>query len=432
MQTTDMQKEFKKYVIPSMLTMMLFGFYGIVDGFFIGQAMGDDGLAAINIAWPLLSLLTSFGVGIGTGGAIILSLKKGAGNDKDAKRTIGNTMLLLLLFSVFFTIFYYTCSSKLLHILGAEGILYDYGYDYMKVITFGAFFQIMGAGLSPIIKNLGKPMLAMGMIIVGLVVNIVLNYVFLFHLGMKINGIALATCIGQALVSIIAFYVICKEGLKAAWLAFDKQTCKHILSIGASPFGLTVTPGFVIIFTNWQALAYGGNTGVAIYTIASYASYVVYSLMQGLADGIQPILSYCKGAGENDQISAVIKRAFLWASVLCVIFMITLYATRYTFPVFYGMAPETATQAIPAMVALIFAVPFIAIARIISAYFYALDEGLYASILVYTEPFIFTPLLLYLLPLKWDLLGIWMVYPLTQICLAIMAMVLVKRKQSLN
>lgn len=432
MQAVDMQKEFKKYVIPSMLTMVLFGFYGIVDGFFIGQVMGDDGLAAINIAWPLLSLLTSLGVGIGTGGAIVLSLRKGSGNEEDAKRAIGNTILLLLVTSILFTMLYYFASSKLLHILGAEGILYEYGYEYMEVITFGAFFQIMGAGLSPIIKNLGKPMLAMGMMIVGLIINLFLNYVFLFHLGMNINGIALATCIGQGLVSIIAFYTICKEGFQRNWLVFDKTICKHIISIGVSPFGLTVTPGFVIVFTNWQALAYGGNAGVAVYTIASYASYVVYSLMQGLADGIQPILSYCKGAGENHQISTVLRKAFLWSAVLSVIFMITLYVARYSFPIFYGMAPETAIQAVPAMVALVFSVPFIAIARIFSAYFYALDEGLYSSILVYTEPFIFTPLFLYLLPLQWGLAGIWGVYPLTQFCLAVLACVLVRKKKRAN
>ncbi|WP_317853822.1 MATE family efflux transporter [Chakrabartyella piscis] len=428
MQPINMQQEFKKYVIPSMLTMVLLGFYGIADGFFIGQVMGDDGLAAINIAWPLLCVISSLGVGIGTGGAIVLSLKKGAGKEEDANKTIGNTILLLLGASILFTILYYCFSSKLLHLLGAEGILYEYGYGYMRVITFGAFFQIMGAGLSPIIKNLGKPVLAMNMMIVGLVVNLILNYVFLYHFHMNIDGIAIATCIGQAIVSFIAFYTIYKEGFKPSWLTLDQKICKHIATIGISPFGLTVTPAFVIVFTNWQALAYGGNAGVAVYTIASYASYVVYSLMQGLADGIQPILSYCKGAGEEKQISTVLQKAFLWSGVLCVIFMFSLYHFRYDFPVFYGMAHETATEAIPAMALLVFAVPFIAVARIFSAYFYALDEGTYASILVYAEPFVFTPLFLYFLPMKWDLVGIWAAYPLTQFCLAVLACVLVKRK----
>ncbi|WP_312355529.1 MATE family efflux transporter, partial [Aminipila sp.] len=235
-----MEGQFSKYVIPSMLTMILAGFYGIVDGFFIGQVMGDDGLAAINIAWPLLSLISSVGIGIGTGGAIIMSIKKGSGLLEEAKKAEGTTIVILFIASVLATAIYLLFSPNLLRILGADGILYEYGISYMKVIAWGAFFQIMGSGLTPILKNLGKPIFAMIIMIIGMFVNIFLDWAALYVFDWGLGGIAFATCAGQASVAVFAGIAVVKDKLVHRWYLMDRFLSKEILKIGASPFGLTM------------------------------------------------------------------------------------------------------------------------------------------------------------------------------------------------
>ncbi|MFV0517956.1 MAG: MATE family efflux transporter [Aminipila sp.] len=429
MEEKDIIHQFAKYVIPSIFTMILAGFYGIVDGFFIGQVMGDDGLAAINIAWPLLSLISSVGIGIGTGGAIIMSIKKGSGMLDEAKKAEGTTIILLFFSSIIFTLIYFIFSPKLLTLLGAEGILYEYGLSYMKVVTWGAFFQIMGAGLTPILKNLGRPVYAMVIMVVGMCVNIILDWVALYVFDWGLGGIALATCTGQATVSVLAVAVVLKEKLCSKWYILDKRFTKEILKIGASPFGLTMAPGVVIIFTNLQSLNYGGTAGVAIYTVMSYAAYVVYSLMQGLADGVQPIISFCKGADYTDTMHRVLKKTFVTAACISTVLMLLISLARYEFPIAYGVSHEVAIASIPAMISLVLAIPFIAIARIMSAYFYAIDDGKNSSILVYADPFLFTPLYLLLLPKICGITGIWLAYPATQISLSILSVLLSRVKR---
>lgn len=426
MDNNDLTKQFGKYVIPSMLTMILTGFYGIVDGFFIGQVMGDDGLAAINIAWPLLSLLSSIGVGIGTGGAIIMSIRKGQGKELDAKKAEGTALVLLAAASLVFMVIYLFFSGDLLKLLGAEGILYTYGTKYMKVVTWGAFFQIMGAGLNPILKNLGKPFFSMAIMVLGMCINILLDWMTLYVFHMGLEGVALATCAGQAAVFLCGGVTIFKMKICPRWYIPSKKLAAEILKIGVSPFGLTMAPGIVIIFTNLQCLNYGGTAGVAVYTVVSYAAYVIYSLMQGLADGIQPLISFCKGLGDEKGVADLLKKAFAAAGIFCIAFMIITALVRYQFPIIYGVSHEVATASIPAMMALVAAIPFIAVARIMSAYFYAIDDSRNSSILVYADPFIFTPLFLLALPKVFGIMGIWMTYPATQASIAATAFAMKK------
>lgn len=421
MEKENVVGNFSKYVIPSMLTMILTGFYGIVDGFFIGQALGDNGLAAINIAWPLTSLICSIGIGVGTGGAIIISIKKGSGDLEESKKVEGATIVLLLTISIIFTMVFSIFSPQLLRILGAVGITYEYGLSYMKVIAWGTTFQIMGAGLTPILKNLGKPVFAMLIMVIGMFTNIFLDWITLYLLDWGLAGIGFATCAAQALVAILAAFAVSKEKLCNKWYILDIERSKEILKIGASPFGLTMAPGVVIILTNLQALNYGGTKAVAVYTVMSYAAYLVYSLMQGLADGVQPIISFCKGAKDYKGLKYAMKKVFIWAGILSIILMIVTTAVRYRFPILYGVSQEVAIDSISAMFALVLAIPFIAIARIMSAYFYAIDDGRKSSILVYADPFFFTPLFLVTLPLLFDIVGIWLAYPFTQIALTILA-----------
>ena len=428
-QKQNISKEFFRYICPSMLSMLLVGFYGIVDGFFIGQSLGDNGLAAVNLAWPLLVAITAIGTGIGTGGAIVMSLKSGAGETEKAKRAEGNTFTLLCMISVLLMLIFIVIADDVLKVLGADGIIFDYAMDYTQIITYGIIFQVIGAGITPIIKNLGKPVFAMITMVIGMVTNIILDAVFLLVFDMGLMGIALATCTAQAVVSILGIVVIIKSGFERKWLILDKTTVFDTLKIGGSPFGLTFAPAVVTICTNYQCLNYGGSATVAAYTVMTYGAYVIYSLLQGVADGVQPLISFYKGAGSIELLHEIIKRTIIFCAVLCVALIGLTVTSKDVFPILYGASPEVAGVASKAMLFVALSIPFIAVTRIMSAYFYATGDNKNATILVYTDPLLFTPIFLLTLPKFIGVVGIWLTYPCTQASTSALSILLNKLKK---
>jgi len=228
----------------------------------------------------------------------------------------------------------------------------------------------------------------------------------------------------------MAIVPIVKSKLSPRWYAFEKTTILEIIQIGISPFGLTIAPAVVLMLTNFQCLKYGGNAAVAVYTVMSYAAYFVYSVMQGLADGVQPLISYCTGAKDHKGLVKIIRKAFTIGFCLSGIFMVGFYLARYRFPIVYGLSHEVAIECMTAMIAVAVSAPFVVVARIMSAYFYAMDDGKNASILVYADPFVLTPLFLITLPMVMGITGIWFAYPATQIALTVLAQVLIQRSAS--
>ena len=197
MHTAPTEKRFWYYVLPSMLTMVLSGFYVIVDGFFIGQATGDIGLGAINLAWPITAVMQATGIGVGIGGSVLFSMYQGAQDDEEARAARGNTIVLLFLFSVFMIVFFWFTSDAILMLFGARGALFDAARDYIRVIIFGTLFQTFGCGLTPLIKNSGRAISAMLIMVSGLVTNMILDALFIMVFPWGLAGAAAATVTAQ-------------------------------------------------------------------------------------------------------------------------------------------------------------------------------------------------------------------------------------------
>ena len=160
-----MTKTFFKYVIPSMLAFALSGIYAIVDGFFVGNSVGDQGLATINLVYPLVALIQAAGTGIGMAGAIHFAIAEGGNRMNERNRYFWITCGLLVLVSVVLTLVYLPLGGTLLRLLGAQGALESYGREYITVITMGILFQVLGVGLVPVIRNMGKSIQAMAAMI---------------------------------------------------------------------------------------------------------------------------------------------------------------------------------------------------------------------------------------------------------------------------
>ena len=184
-------------VIPSVMAFALTGVYSIVDGFFVGNRLGDSGLAAINLAYPITAFIQAIGTGLGLSGAVRYAILCSQKQREKEKESFTSTIFLLLIFSVLLTILMFVFLSPLLHMLGAEGVVYELSIEYIQVIAAGSICQIFATGFIPFIRNMGGASFAMITMIAGFGTNIILDYMFvwIYHLGMA--GAALATVVGQ-------------------------------------------------------------------------------------------------------------------------------------------------------------------------------------------------------------------------------------------
>ena len=186
-----------------MLSFLLTGIYSIVDGIFVGRAMGDPGLAAINIAWPLVALIISLGTGVGMGAAVIVSLNNGAGKEQKALRAEGNAFFLLLSGSLILILLLFALGEPLLLLLGAKGSLLPLAKTYLNYILLGGMVQVFASGMVPLMRNRGASFYSMCAMGLGCISNILLDYFFVIVLRLGLKGAALATVCGQVLTLVL-------------------------------------------------------------------------------------------------------------------------------------------------------------------------------------------------------------------------------------
>lgn len=429
-QTIPTEKQFWKYVLPSMMTMLLGGFYGIVDGFFIGNAVGDDGLAAINLAWPLTALILATGTGLGIGGSVLMSTRNGEGRQQLAHVAKGNAILLLATISLLFTILFTLSSSQIMRFFGAEGNVLKLCIEYIQIIVLGTALQIFGCGLTPLLRNTGRTVLAMAMMISGFATNIILDWLFIMVFDWSLFGAGLATIIGQGVVAVFSIVVLLTDKqLRPSRADFvpDASTIKTIFRIGLSPFGSNLAPSAVIMFCNWQCIRYGGNLAVASYSVLSYLSFSANSLMAGVGQGIQPIISYANGAKNFTSLLAVRRKALcVVLAISAILFAVAIPAQTWAAMVF-GLSAEASVIFARSLWIISFSFPFIGIAKLASEFFCAINKTRYSSLLIYGDPLLLSPLLLFILPLIWQLDGVWLAMPAAQCVMACMALAMFHR-----
>ena len=414
-----MKKNYLKYILPSMLSFLLTGIYSIVDGIFVGRAMGDPGLAAINIAWPLVALIISLGTGIGMGAAVIVSLSRGAGNEKKALLAEGNAFFLLLVSSLLLVLLLALAGRPLLMLLGAKGELLPLAEIYLKFILLGGIIQVFATGMVPLMRNHGASFYSMCSMGLGCIFNIILDYYFVIILRLGMMGAALATALGQimTLFFCVAFYIRKKNRIPLSAMRPDKRLVLSILRVAASPFGLTYLPSVTIIFMNLQALAWGGEEAVSAYAVLAYIISFMELLVQGIGDGSQPLLSLSEGKNDTKALKAYSRWTFSLGIGFGILGAVLFFLARNLLPAFYGTSPEAAAYIVHAAPAFALVMALYGLTKPAVSYLYAIHRVGKSSILVYGE-ILLTLLFIYLLPAFLGLDGVWYTIPAVQVVLA--------------
>lgn len=415
-----MKKTFLRYVIPSMIAFVFSGLYSMVDAFFVGRNVGDKGLAAINIAYPLVAFVQSVGTGIGIGGAVYISTCIAKGDAKRERDFLLSSVLFLSAAAVILTAVILLAYPPLLKIFGAHGEVYTAASDYIKVIITGAAFQVFATGLIPILRNYGQSFLAMFSMVLGFITNIVLDWLFVQVFKWSLKGAALATIIGQAATVIpCAIYLLMKKRGREGKYRFSFGDFLSIARVGLSPFGVTLCPNIGVVVMNRVAYDYGGDPAVAAYAVVAYVYFSLLMIMQGAGDGSQPLISYYWGKGERKNAFTIRRYAFVTAIFTAFVLVGAIMLLRFEIPVVFGAGAEAASIASRALVYFGIAVCLASVNRICTAYFYSVKSNLLAYLTVYGEV-AFLALFAFVFPLRWGTDGIWLANTASQAIVTVM------------
>lgn len=316
-----------KLAIPSMISQFVNVLYSIIDRMFIGNIpkVGDAALAGVGVCGPIVTLLTSFGTLIGLGGSILMAMRLGAGQKKEAESILAHSFSMLTVFSAVLTVLFLLSKRFLLNWFGASPVTFPYADSYLTIYSAGTFFALMAVGLNYFIICQGFPGVGMATVLTGAAANILLDPIFIFGLKLGVAGAALATVLAQFASCTFAFCFLIgkKVPIRITLLrknAVSPMIIKKIITLGLSPFLILATDSFIlIIFNTVLQKAGGAKEGDLLITCATIVqSYMmlITGPMLGISSGTQSILSYNYGAKEIGRV----RKAEKYILLLCLAF----------------------------------------------------------------------------------------------------------------
>lgn len=319
-----------KLAIPTVLAQLINMLYNLVDRVYIGHMPGDGQLAltGVGVCLPIIMIISAFAALIG-GGAPRASIAMGRGDHTQAEKIMGNCFAMLVITAVTLTVLVQAFARPVLLSFGASGNTISYAVDYIRVYAMGTLFVQLTLGLNQFITGQGFSRIGMFTVLIGAVLNIALDPLFIFVLGMGVRGAALATIISQCAGSVWAVIFLCSNRsvlrLRRVNLKPEWKVIGPCIALGAAPFIMQASESFVSVCFNASLLRYGGDVAVGAMTICTSIMQFALLPTQGIAQGAQPIASYNYGAGNSDRVRQVFNRmlvvnvaftTLLWASIM--------------------------------------------------------------------------------------------------------------------
>lgn len=313
--------------LPAVIAQMVNVLYNIVDRMYIGHIpkIGSTALTGLGVCFPILMLISAFSAFVGSGGAPLASIQLGKGNKKEAEMILGNGVTMLLAFSLILTFGFMIFKEPLLYAFGASDKTFTYANQYLTIYLLGTIFVQAAIGLNTFITCQGQAKVAMFSVLIGAIINIVLDPIFIFVFDLGVRGAALATIISQgcSAIWVVAFLVSKRSSLriKLSNLKPNWKIIGAIAALGVSPFIMQATESLINIVFNSGLKHYGGDVYVGSMTILQSVMQLFVLPTQGITMGTQPIISYNYGAKNHQRV----KDAFKYTLIVTVI--ITIMAT---------------------------------------------------------------------------------------------------------
>lgn len=316
------------FAIPCVISMLINSVYNIVDQIFIGKGVGTLGNAATNVIFPLVIIANAISGLIGNGASANLSLRLGEKKEDEAKKCIGSAITLTIIVSIVFSIIIYLLLPNLVYLLGCTENVYHYALDYGRIILIGAPFMITYSAIASIIRADGSPKYSMILLVVGAIINIILDPIFIFTFNMGVKGGAIATVIGQIVSCIMALVYIPKiksVKLEKSDFKLDKSITRT-LGLGLSSFITQATVLALFVFMNNIMTKYGATSKfgsdipLSVYGVISKINSLYISTILGISIGSQPIIGFNYGAGNYSRVRETLKKVLVINMIVGIIF----------------------------------------------------------------------------------------------------------------
>ena len=296
------KKQFFKFVIPSVVSMLVFNLYTMVDGIYVARFVGEHALSAVNISMPYVNFIFAFSILFSVGTSTVVAIFRGENNMKSANETFTRNTIFLTVCALIITLLALVFQNELALFLGASEVTLPYVHDYLGVLIWFTFFFIVSYSMEVLVKTDGFPKLATAAVSVGAVTNIVMDYVLVVHVGMGIRGAAIATGLSQVLTfTVFTIHFLGKRGtIHWCKTTMDLSVYKRIIPIGTADFITELSAGTIIFLFNHAILKHIGDNGVVTYTVITYIYNIVMMTFTGISQGMQPLVSFYRGRREEN------------------------------------------------------------------------------------------------------------------------------------
>ncbi|SIQ74460.1 putative efflux protein, MATE family [Aeromonas veronii] len=299
--TAPLSRLFWRYVTPTVAAMLITGIYVTIDGIFVGHVLGQDGMAGLMLAYPICAVLYAVGALIGMGASSLVSFYLGQGNPAKARHIVGNALVMVLLASALLSFIGIRYGEPMLAWMGAEGEIFTAGLSYLQAYAWLGVFAVLSMAFSSLLRNDGRPGFVTIIMVVGGLLNVLLDYLLMVVFPFGLAGVATATMLSQAVTGLACLwhFFTPRSQLRISWdtLRPDLRLMGETVRLGVSSFLMYLYLSVVLALHNKALLAVGTSLHVAAYGVISYTEAFFYLVFEGIAMGIQPIASFNAGAG---------------------------------------------------------------------------------------------------------------------------------------
>lgn len=417
LKSNSVSKLFFKYLIPSVTGMLIMSLQIVIDGIFVGRGVGSDGLAGVNIVVPFFGLFIAIGLLIGLGGSTIVSIYLGQGKTNEARKIFTQSILVTFILIVPLAIISLLNIKKLCYLLGSNVEIYTYVYDYLSVTLCFSIVYVLNSALNCFVRNDGAPLFSMIGMVIGAVINCILDYVFIFIFHWGVKGAALATGIG-CLISMSIFlmhFILKRKNLYFVKTSLNMNDLSRIFTNGFPSFFAEMSYAIVMLEFNWAFMKLNGELGVSAYSIVNYIHALMLMVFMGIAQAVQPIISYNFGIGEEKRYKKGLKLAMNTSLISGILFFATGLIFGENFVLLFVRENKELIDITTSGIRLYYiSYLFMGINIVIAMFFQAIESSSVSTLLSVSRGLVFISIFVMILPVFMGVNGIWLATPFAE------------------
>ena len=423
--TESIRKLLMQYAGPAIIAMTASSLYNMVDSIFIGQGVGPLAISGLAITFPVMNLSTAFGAMVGVGASTLLSVKLGQKDYATAQNILGNVITLNTIIGVIFGVLMLAFIDPILYFFGASDATISYARDYMVIILLGNVITHMYLGLNAMLRSAGHPQKAMYATIGTVIINTILDPLFIYTFDMGIQGAAVATVLAQTLALSWQLYLFSNKNemihLRKGTFALKKKIVSNSLAIGMAPFLMNLCSCFIVILINKGLQKHGGDLAIGAYGITNRVVFFFVMIVMGINQGMQPIAGYNYGARQFDRVHKVLRLTILAGTAVTTLaflsgeFIPELLARAFT------SDEELIHQAASGMRIMVAMFPIVGFQMVTTNFFQSIGKAKMSIFLSLTRQLIFLIPMLYIFPFFYGQKGVWLAMPISDLLSSLVA-----------